>query len=196
MTATDRYQLQPLLERVLAGDRQAYNQLFRQLRPYLHSLVRRYAGPGAAALGQSDLVQSAQRRLHENFDDLLNENGANVPHLLCWIQRVVRNRVVDEIRKRQRDPLARSPGGPMPDVAESREGPGPAERDTIALRVSAALARLPERQRQVVELHWFDRLPDSEISQRLGGSVGAIRVLRCRALQCLRSYMEAGDENE
>jgi RNA polymerase sigma factor (sigma-70 family) len=54
-----------------------------------------------------------------------------------------------------------------------------------------ALAQLPERQRQVVELHYFDRLRDNEISARLGGSVAAIRVLRCRALRKLRALMEA-----
>jgi len=56
--------------------------------------------------------------------------------------------------------------------------------------VAAALARLPERQRQVIEMHWFDRLRDAEISKLLGGSVSAIRVLRCRALKALRREME------
>ena len=54
----------------------------------------------------------------------------------------------------------------------------------------AALGRLSERQRQVVELHYFDRLRDAEISERLGGSVAAIRVLRCRALKELRRHLE------
>jgi RNA polymerase sigma factor (sigma-70 family) len=53
--------------------------------------------------------------------------------------------------------------------------------------VAAALARLPERQRLVVELFWFEGLSDADISARLGGSVGAIKVLRFRALRALRS---------
>jgi RNA polymerase sigma factor (sigma-70 family) len=62
--------------------------------------------------------------------------------------------------------------------------------------VLAALHKLPERQRQVVELHYFDRLRDAEISARLGGSVAAIRVLRCRALKELRRLMENDHDAE
>ena len=58
------------------------------------------------------------------------------------------------------------------------------------------LRRLPERQRQVVELHYFDRLKDAQISERLGGSVAAIRVLRCRALKELRRLMEADHDTQ
>ena len=48
----------------------------------------------------------------------------------------------------------------------------------------------------MVELHYFDRLKDAEISARLGGSVAAIRVLRCRALKELRRLMENDHEAE
>ena len=53
-----------------------------------------------------------------------------------------------------------------------------------------------ELTRQVVELHYFDRLKDAEISERLGGSVAAIRVLRCRALKELRRLMEADRDTQ
>src|SRR5262245_15334251 len=183
----DRHQLRPLLERVAAGDRAALNELFGRLRPYLHALVRKTLGPDWK--DTSDIVQSSLRRINENFDDLLADDPT-VPHLLAWIKKIVRNRAIDEARRRGGHAMT---GGDS--VLDNQPQPvspeAAAERDGRALSVMAALRKLPERQRQVVELHYFDRLKDNEISERLGGSVAAIRVLRCRALKELRRLMES-----
>jgi RNA polymerase sigma-70 factor (ECF subfamily) len=186
MTDLDKHRLRPLLAKVTAGDREALNELFATLRPYLHSLVRRTLGPDWK--DASDIVQSGLRRINENIDDLL-EDDPTVPHLLAWIKKIVRNRAIDEMRKRANAP------GTGHDSHLDNQPARPVEvgirRDARALAVMAALQKLPPRQREVVELHYFDRLRDAEISARLGGSVAAIRVLRCRALKELRRLMEA-----
>jgi RNA polymerase sigma-70 factor (ECF subfamily) len=193
MPDEDPYGLRPLLERVQNGERQAYNELFEKLRPYLRALVRRHPG-WRVGLDQSDLVSSSLRRIYENLDDFLLR-GPSVPHLIGWIKRIVKNRVTDQLRKLDRDPLG-GPGADAAEVPERRDSQHSAARDRVAVRVAAALARLPERQRLVVEWHWFDRLRDAEISARIGGSVEAIRVLRCRALKALRAHMEEPDDDE
>src|SRR5262245_7429143 len=103
MTEQDRHQLRPLLEGVLRGDRVAYNELFVRLRPYLHALVRRTLGPDPRGLDYSGIVQSSLRRIHENFDGLLADDPT-VPHLLAWIKMIVRNRAIDEARRRANQP--------------------------------------------------------------------------------------------
>jgi RNA polymerase sigma-70 factor (ECF subfamily) len=193
MSDLDRHQLQPLLERVLAHDPQAFNDLFTRLRPHLHALVRRCLGPESQGpLDHSNLVQSCLRRIYENFDKLRED--PSVPQLLAWIAAIVRNRIVDALRRQGRDP-AELLGSAIREV-QDRPSSEAAERDRRAARLAGALAQLPNRERQVVELHWFDQLPDSEIAERLGGSVGALRVLRCRALRKLKRLLEAdhGDE--
>jgi RNA polymerase sigma-70 factor (ECF subfamily) len=191
MTDLDKHQLRPLLESVTAGDRQALNELFARLRPYLHALVRRTLGPDWK--DASDVVQSSLRRINENLDDVLQDDPT-VPHLLAWIKKIVRNRAIDEARKRGTAPATGHDS--HLDNLPGASGEAAARRDGRAVGVLAALARLPERQRQVVELHYFDRLRDAEISTRLGGSVAAIRVLRCRALKELRRLMEANHDAE
>jgi RNA polymerase sigma-70 factor (ECF subfamily) len=186
----DRHQLRPLLERVIAGDRTALNDLFARLRPYLHALVRKTLGPDWK--DSSDIVQSSLRRINENFDDLLGDDPT-VPHLLAWIKKIVHNRAIDEARRRAGGAVTGNDSA-LHNVPQRHDGAGAAERDQRAVGVLAALHRLPERQRQVVELHYFDRLRDAEISARLGGSVAAIRVLRCRALKELRRLMETDHE--
>jgi RNA polymerase sigma-70 factor (ECF subfamily) len=188
----DRHQLRPLLERVTAGDRTALNELFARLRPYLHALVRKTLG--ADWKETSDIVQSSLRRINENFDDLLGDDPS-VPHLLAWIKKIVRNRAIDEARRRAGAAVTGNDSA-LHNVPGPRDAAQAAARDQRALGVMAALYRLPERQRQVVELHYFDRLRDAEISARLGGSVAAIRVLRCRALKELRRLMENDHDAE
>jgi RNA polymerase sigma-70 factor (ECF subfamily) len=183
MSQPDPHDLQPLLDRLLGGDRSALNELFTRLRPYLHSVVRKSLGEvGADA---SDIVQSSLRRANENVEDFLDK-APTLPHLLAWIKKIVHNRAMDEHRRRAR--LPRPAGADLPEPPDRPDG---ADRDANAVRVMGALSQLPERQRLVVELHYFDRLRDNEISARLGGSVAAIRVLRCRALRKLRALLEA-----
>ncbi|MFO0876605.1 MAG: sigma-70 family RNA polymerase sigma factor [Gemmataceae bacterium] len=187
MNDQDRFRLGPLLQRVIEGDRVALNELLTQLRPYLHALVRQTLGPDWK--DASDIVQSGLRRINENLDDLL-DNDPTVPHLLAWIKKIVRNRAIDAARRRK--PVYQAgEHTPLQDQPEQRSPQERAEREQRATALLAALQRLPEKQRLVVELHYFDRLRDDEIRARLGGSVAAIRVLRCRALKHLRHLLEA-----
>jgi DNA-directed RNA polymerase specialized sigma24 family protein len=78
----DRHQLRPLLERVTQGDRQALNDLFTRLRPYLHALVRRTLGPDWK--DASDVVQSGLRRMTD-FDASRLNSGA----MMLSIKRIV-----------------------------------------------------------------------------------------------------------
>src|SRR2546421_12219742 len=117
MTDLDKHQLGPLLARVTAGDAAALNELLTRLRPYLHALVRRTLGPDWK--DASDVVQSSLRRINENIDDLLDDDPS-VPHLLAWIKKIVRNRAIDEVRKRAAAPatghdthLDNQPGRPI-----------------------------------------------------------------------------------
>jgi RNA polymerase sigma-70 factor (ECF subfamily) len=174
-----------LLARVLQGDQGAYEELLGQLRPLLINRMRMILGPDYGGLDRSNIVQSVLRRIHAHFDDLRADDPTET-HLQAWITRILKNRIIDELRRRARDPMV--PGGPdVAQVPDRREDP--AEREQRLAALVRALAALPERQRQVVELHWFDGLSDAEISTRLGGSVAALRVLRCRALKALRRLL-------
>ena len=139
------------------------------------------------------MVQSSLRRINEHFDELLADDPT-VPHLLAWVKRIVRNRAIDEARKRAGGPVTGKDS--QLENQPGRDGEDANLRDQRAQTVMAALRRLPERQRQVVELHYFDRLRDAEISAQLGGSVAAVRVLRCRALKELRRLMEVDHDAE
>jgi len=58
--------------------------------------------------------------------------------------------------------------------------------------VRAAFARLPDRQREVLTLRYIAELPDAEIAEATGLSLGGVRSASSRGLAALRSSL--GDQ--
>jgi RNA polymerase sigma-70 factor (ECF subfamily) len=189
MTHVDKHELKHLLGRALSGDAGAWNDFFREIRKYLHAEVRKALGPsGHPPVDKSALVQSALRRVWERIGDQFHEGpeDATLRRFIAWVGKIARNRTLEELRRRQRQGTE-AVGGAIEDVPEGRPCGQALRRDRLAAALAAALAGLPEREQQVVELFWFERLSDAEISQRLGCSTGLLRVVRFRALRKLRS---------
>jgi RNA polymerase sigma-70 factor (ECF subfamily) len=189
MTAVDKHNLKPLLQRALAGDEAAWDDFFREIRKYVHAKVGQILGPNAPGpLERSVIVQSTMRRVWEHIEDQFPDEpeDADVRRFLGWVETIARNRCNDELR---RPPWHRfrPAGSAIEEVAEKRPWEREMKRSRLAAELAAALARLPERRRQAVVLFWFEGLSDAEISERLGCSAGAAKVLRCRALRDLQS---------
>jgi RNA polymerase sigma factor (sigma-70 family) len=184
MSNVDRHRLTPILERSVVGDPEALNTLLTEIRPYLHAQLRSQRGPTLGPADDSSIVQASLLRIYQHFGQLREHT---VPHLLAWARRIVRNAMVDALRKGARDPV-RPAGAGIDALAAPAADAAAADRDRQQALL-AALGRLPQRQQQVVRWRYFDRLPDEEIGRRLGCSVGAVRVLRFRALRQLRRMM-------
>lgn len=73
-----------------------------------------------------------------------------------------------------------SPGAVDPSFAEFED------RETV----SALLASLPEREREVVLLTYFERMPQSQIAERLGISQMHVSRLHRRAMDVMRGSLE------
>ena len=68
-------------------------------------------------------------------------------------------------------------------------------KDETARRVIDAIRRLPERQREMMTLHFLDERPYREIAQALGVSEGTVKSTIHSAKQSLRAAL-ARDETE
>jgi RNA polymerase sigma factor (sigma-70 family) len=190
----DVHNLEPLLQAVANDHPQAVEALLTKLRPYLGWLVRSRVGPqDDGILDASGLVQKALLRISQNISQLRERN---VPHLLAWVKVIVRNLILDARRANRHelenirlvesvDPPALNPMSEEEKLRASR-----------ALAAAEAMSRLPKRRRQVLEMSFIEQLSDAEIAKRLGGSAGAVRVLRFRALQDLRRLLEADPDSD
>ena len=107
-----------------------------------------------------------------------------------WIFAVARNLRIDALRRDKRPEI--DPDDPLL-VAE----PEPAADRTVEAgeteaRVRAVLDELPEEQRHVVALSFFDELSHSEIAERLGLPLGTVKSRMRLAFARVRSAL--GDD--
>ncbi len=171
--------------------------LLARVRPYLHLLVRRQIEPGRRQkLGDSDIVQETLMRIHGALDPGTwgadrHFQGHEPPEFLAWVGQIVRHVIVDMQRRglaKKRDERREMPAAKV--FATLTKGSTPeqeVERAEKAVLLAAAIERLPQHQREVLELRTFEQLSYAEISGRTGKSEGALRVVVTRALETLRA---------
>jgi RNA polymerase sigma-70 factor (ECF subfamily) len=99
----------------------------------------------------------------------------------AWLYRIAANSLAD--RRRQ---TARDSAGPPPDVPDGRESDESERRAML----SQLVERLPDLQRQVIEMRFIDGKSIREIAAALERSDGAVKQLQLRALENLRKSME------
>ena len=101
----------------------------------------------------------------------------HLPYRDAWVMRVASNVAIDMARKRRRPPV-------MDELVED-------EVDTTVLRVAltAALAALSSRQREVVSLRYVAGLSESEVATCLGISVNSVKKHMTRGTTSLRQRL-------
>jgi RNA polymerase sigma-70 factor (ECF subfamily) len=180
------------------------DELARRLesfRAYLGLLARLQLDPRLR--GKVDLSGVVQQTLWEAHRQLAPDGG---PDLTALLRRCLANNLADEVRKARA--LKRDAGREQSleeaqcqssarlEVFLSAGGPSPsahAERNEQLLRLAEALERLPEPQRQAVELHYLQGWPLADIAQCLERTKPAIGGLLHRGLETLRRYLDPQD---
>jgi len=106
-----------------------------------------------------------------------------------WILTLVHRRAVDLVRREQRRRADALPEGDF-------GGGGPSAEDSAWLRlererVQAALSKLPDQQREAIELAYYGGFTQSELAERLGEPLGTIKSRMFAGLARLRELLEA-----
>ena len=162
------------------GDPGAARALTMRLLPRALSHAARVLGDRAEA---EDVAQEAMMRLWKVAADWRQDGEAEPA---TWLYRVVANLCVDRLRRSGRmDPLD------DPDMAADG-APGVEARMVQAERMAAldaALATLPERQRQAVVLRHIEGLSNPEIAGILDVGVEAVESLTARGKRALAAAL-------
>lgn len=182
-----------LLARYATGDRMAARVLVMRLSPRLLSYVYRLLRDRAEA---EDVVQEALLRLWRMAPDWRTGEA----RVTTWLYRVATNLVTDRQRARQRRRGTALEDAPEP--ADSAPGAVAQliEADRMAA-LEAALACLPDRQRQAVILRHLEGLSNPEIAAILEVGVEAVESLTARGKRALAAALagqraELGYEDE
>ncbi|WP_406694260.1 sigma-70 family RNA polymerase sigma factor [Singulisphaera sp. Ch08] len=175
-------------------------------RDYLLLLVRLQLGSRPRAkLDASDVVQQAILHAHERRDQF---RGGTEGELLAWLRAILANALAAAVRRldtRARDPgrersleaeLERSSSRMEGLLAADQTSPSEgAVRDEEVLRLAHAIARLPEDQRRVVELHYLNGLTVADVAEQIGRTRPAAVGLLFRGLKRLRELLHEPGES-
>ena len=100
-----------------------------------------------------------------------------------WIYAVTRNAVTDYFRKNR-------PAEELPEDLTDDALPEDAVMQTALLdELAAALEQLPDELTDIIVARYYDRLPLTEIAERMGLSYGAVKLRHQKALLLLRTAM-------
>ncbi len=188
-----------LLAQASQGDADAGQRLLARHRDRLKRMVAvRLDRRLLARLDPSDVVQEALAEAARRLPAYLRERP--LP-FYPWLRQLAQERLDKayrhHLRAGKRD--ARREALPLPDESALElaqrllgRGSSPSERlarQEVRERVRAALARLPERDREVLVLRYLEQLATREVAEILGIPEGTVKSRHLRALERLRGLL-------
>jgi RNA polymerase sigma-70 factor (ECF subfamily) len=159
------------------------------------ALGRLYDRHAPAMLGVASRIlrgrQDAEDLVHDVFVEAWQKAGdydARRGSVRSWLLVRVRSRGIDRLRSLEAARRAAMiPSGAEGDRSEPRwDGP---DRE----RARAALAALPEEQRRLVELGYYEGLSCAEMAQRVGIPIGTVKSRLAAAIAKLRQSLAAAE---
>jgi RNA polymerase sigma-70 factor (ECF subfamily) len=169
-----------LVERARSGDREAYAMLFGRFHDEIYRFATRRIGDPIA--GQD----AAAETFADAFKGIARYERTGAP-FEAWLYTIARRRVVDQIRTRARHDHAE-----LPSEAADPSSNGHESSVINSMHLRALIARLPDTERDVIELRFMEDLDVEQTALRLGKQPGAVRVAQHRALIKLRTMMHEG----
>ena len=109
--------------------------------------------------------------------------------LYTWLYRIATNEVITFLKK-QRTHRFQSLTDISRKLSETLHADPLFNGDDIQLKLQKAILSLPNRQRQVFNMRYFDELKYEEISEILGTSVGALKASYHHAAEKVEAYMK------
>lgn len=173
-----------VVERVRAGDGEAYAELVDRYGDRIYSMLLHLAGGDAEQA--AEFVQEAFVRAYERLDRFDGKSS-----FYTWLYRLARNRAIDLLAKKRPTAFER-PTLEAAAEAGGRPGSGPQralERSELQQQVHDALGRLPAEQREIILLRDFDGHDYAAISELLEVAVGTVKSRLNRARAALRAEL-------
>jgi len=173
-----------LLARIAQGDREAFGRFYDAFAGLALGLIRRILRDPAAS---EEVLQEVFWQIWQEAGRYDSRRGS--PE--AWVVMRSKTRAIDKLRAmRRREKTFVAPLDES--VTRSTEAPG--ENPGVAAEnrglVRSALDELPEAQRRVVELAFFEGLTQSEIASRLGEPLGTVKTRARLGLERLKGLIK------
>jgi RNA polymerase sigma-70 factor (ECF subfamily) len=162
------------------GDTACYEKLLHELLPHVRRFVRRRLFDATL---MEDVVQNVFLSMHRARHTYRPERPFSP-----WLYAITRNAISDHVRARGRR-MAREISLEEEGVAEPAVEPTGLEDRRLSPELERALAALPPKQREAVELIHVEGLSVAEAALRAGVSSGALKVRAHRGYRALRARL-------
>lgn len=171
-----------LIQRTASQDREAFSQLYDHFSSLVFTLAMRMLRVRDDA---EDLLQEVFVQIWRQASAYSQERGS--PE--AWIVNITRSRAIDKLRSiRRREQSFVLTDNPA--AAESADNVESNVAESEAkLTMNSALANLPDTQRRVLELAYFDGLSQTEIAERLKEPLGTVKTRMRSAILRLRDIL-------
>ena len=167
---------------IAEGDRSAFSRLVERHLARTVGLATRLMG--ARADGE-EIAQEAFARVWSHAGRWRPVGSGGKARFTTWLYRIVVNLAID----RKRRPSHAAIDDVDEPIDEADDGFAQIHRRQVSDAVSAAMLRLPERQRVALALCFFEQMSNIEAGKIMSLSVGAVESLLVRARRALRQEL-------
>ncbi len=173
-----------LVERAIAGDLDAFNEIVTLYQDYLFALVVRVVNDRDSA---ADAVQEAFFSCYRNLDRFRGDSFRS------WLTRIALNAATDVLRYRKRRPADPFPEWEddswQPPAGEEASPERQAMRRNTSRVLSKALAEITDDQRKAIVLYDVEGFDYQEIADMTGVSLGTVKSRIHRGRLALRELL-------
>jgi len=171
-----------LMSRVQSGDREAYAMLVHRHSDRFYALAWRMCGDAGAG---EDIVQEAFLKIWIKAKNWDPERGAK---FTTWFSRIVLNAAYDYGRKKKNMPAT---GNDFVHQVIDNNAVGEDRLEILDKQsaLEAAIQSLPARQKEALNLCFYEEISNKEAASILGIGVKALESLLMRAKKSVRDYM-------
>lgn len=158
----------------------AFNLIVRQYQEMIYWHVRRLVISHEDA---DDVVQDVFIKVWQSLDKFRGESG-----LYTWIYRIATNEALTFLKRKKRKYLL-----PLVDVSrqleETLEADVYYQGSEIEKQIQKAILTLPEKQRAVFHLRYYDEMKYEDMAKILDTTVGALKASYHHAVKKIEKYV-------
>ena len=171
-------------------------------------ILQKYKDPDSQELGFQLIIKKYQERLywhirrivisHDDTDDVIQNvfikawkglmNFREEAGLYTWLYRIATNEALSFLNKKKQQ-LFTSLDSVMHQLSESLANDIHFSGDEIQMLLQQAILSLPEKQRLVFQMKYYQEMKYEEISEILGTSVGALKASYHHAVKKIEKFI-------
>jgi len=131
----------------------------------------------------NDVLQNCLIKVYRNIGSFEGRSG-----LYTWLYRIATNEALTFLKQKKRKASADLDDEEYDLAATLRADPY-FNGDEVQIKLQEALERLPEKQRLVFQLRYFEEMPYRQMSQVLDTSEGALKASYHHAVKKIEQFM-------